>query len=112
EQFNQSTVDSTYSSIYQGIRYAGYNLGLIPATLFAVRYISNRKEAISAGVLAGVIGIVPALFIFTSLFCSIEVMSTTKIPTLVLLDKLELSILYLLYNVVMLMTLVETGIGL
>ena len=36
-----------------GVRYAAYNLAIIPGLLFCVRHIETRREAISAGLLAG-----------------------------------------------------------
>ena len=48
-----------------GLKYAAYNLAMLPAVLFAVRHIERRKEALVAGVLAGPITMLPGSF-FTS----------------------------------------------
>ena len=50
-----------------GIKYAAYNLVLIPALLFCVRHVQTRKEAISAGLLAGPIGIIPGFFFYLAM---------------------------------------------
>ena len=50
-----------------GIKYAAYNLVLIPALLFCVRHVRTRKEAISAGLLAGPIGIIPGFFFYLAM---------------------------------------------
>lgn len=47
-----------------GLRYAFYNLGIIPAVLFSTRHIKTRKEAIGSGIMAGIIGIVPGILLY------------------------------------------------
>lgn len=99
-------------ALYQGVRYAGYNLGLIPAVLFTVRHCKERREAVIAGIIAGIVAIVPAFFIFLSILACLPEAATASVPMLLVLGKLQQPWLVLGYNVVMFMTLVETGIGL
>ena len=42
-----------------GFKYAFYNLGTLPAVLFALNYIETRREAIISGILTSVLTILP-----------------------------------------------------
>ena len=103
---------SPWPSLLSGIRYAGYNLGLIPAVLFTVRHLTSQKEALIAGFLSGLTAIVPGIFLFVSMLAAIPDVYAAEVPTLLVLQNLDSSLLSLSYQVVMLMTLIETGIGL
>ncbi len=50
-----------------GVRYAAYNLAIIPGLLFCVRHIETRREAISAGLLAGPIAIIPGFLFYLAM---------------------------------------------
>ena len=56
-----STYEAGRGWVLGGVRYAAYNLAVIPVALFSVRHVRTRKEAIGAGILAGPIGIIPGL---------------------------------------------------
>ncbi|GIS57710.1 MAG: hypothetical protein CM1200mP1_16480 [Candidatus Neomarinimicrobiota bacterium] len=60
--FNQQPSDISWTM--GGIKYAAYNIGLVPGILFCVRHINTRKEAIISGLVAGAIGMIPAVFMF------------------------------------------------
>jgi uncharacterized membrane protein YkvI len=95
-----------------GAQYAAYNIGLVPAVLFSVRHITTRKEAIGAGILAGPIGIIPGfLFLLASIGQYPEILDKT-VPANYLLEVLGSRTFQLVFQVVLLGTLVETGTGL
>ena len=50
-----------------GVRYAAYNLAIIPGLLFCVRHIETRREAISAGLLASPIAIIPGFLFYLAM---------------------------------------------
>ena len=45
-----------------GMEYAAYNVGTLPAILFTIRRLERRREALTAGLLAGPIAILPGFF--------------------------------------------------
>ena len=42
-----------------GLAYSGYNLSTIPALVFCIYHMTKRKEALTAGALAGVLAMLP-----------------------------------------------------
>lgn len=53
--------------IVDGVKYAAYNLAVIPAILFVVHHMETRKEAVTAGLLAGPIAMIPALVLYLAM---------------------------------------------
>ena len=98
--------------IVGGAQYAAYNIGLVPAVLFSVRHIRTRKEAVSAGLLAGPIGIIPGfLFFLAGVGRYPEILGQT-VPANYLLEVIGSRGFQLVFQVVLLGTLIETGTGL
>lgn len=94
-----------------GFKYAFYNLGVIPVVLFAARYIETRKEAISAGLLAGVIGIIPGLLLYLSMIGQYPAILAQVVPTNYILGILGLPIFHIVYQIMLFGTLIETSTG-
>jgi len=94
-----------------GLRYAGYNIAVVPALLYSVSYIETRKEAVLSGVIAGIVGIIPAFLFYTALLSHpIEVLNQS-IPANFILEKLNSSIFQIVFQIVLLGTFIETGVG-
>lgn len=92
-----------------GLRYASYSLASIPVILFCINHVRSRKEAITAGLLGGLLGILPAvLFYFVMAGFYPDIVEET-IPVNVILTAMELPWLLVLYNVVIFGTFIETG---
>lgn len=94
-----------------GVRYAAYNLAIIPAVLFALADVETRREAIGAGLLAGVIGIVPGLLFFIAMTGHYPAILERPVPANYLLQALGSRPLQLAYQIVLFGTLIETGTG-
>ena len=95
----------------EGVRYAAYNLALVPVVLFSVRHIRTQREALSAGVLTGIIGMVPALLFFTAMAGHYPEILGRPVPANHLLEQLGSRSFQLTFQVVLLGTLIETGTG-
>jgi uncharacterized membrane protein YkvI len=94
-----------------GAQYAAYNIGVIPAILFSVRHVTSRKEALTAGILAGPIGIIPGfLFFIASVGQYPEILEKT-VPANFLLEVIGSRAFQITFQVVLLGTLIETGTG-
>ncbi|MGD8538914.1 MAG: hypothetical protein PVI66_09365 [Candidatus Aminicenantes bacterium] len=94
-----------------GFKYALYNLGNIAAVLFCLNHIEKRKEAISAGLLGGVIGIIPAILFYIPVVGLYPDVLAEEIPAVFLLQKAGIAALLIVFQVILFGTLIETGTG-
>lgn len=94
-----------------GFKYALYNLGIIPAVLFCINHIETRKEALTAGLLGGVIGILPGLFFFVAVVSHYPDVLPEEVPAYTIFQRLEFPLLLILFQIVLFGTLIETGTG-
>ena len=94
------------------MEYAAYNVGILPAILFSVRHIERRKEALTAGLLAGPIAIIPGFFFYISMVGFYPAIVSETVPSIVLLEELGSRAFLLVFQVMLLGTLVETGTAL
>ncbi|MFQ5690900.1 MAG: hypothetical protein ACE5HQ_11600 [Gemmatimonadota bacterium] len=94
-----------------GVKYAGYNLALIPALLFAVRHVEARREALGAGLLAGPIAIIPGALFYLVMTGQYPAILDAPVPANVLLERLGSRSFQFLFQIVLFGTLIETGTG-
>lgn len=95
-----------------GVRYAAYNLAVIPAVLFCTRHMQSRKEAITAGLLAGPIAIVPGFLFYMTMVGQYPSILGSTVPANYILELIGSRGFQLVFQVVLFGTLVETGTGL
>ncbi len=94
-----------------GVEYAAYNLALVPAILFTIRHSGSRRDAITAGVLAGPIAMIPAVLFFLAMVGQHPAILGEAVPANFLLDTLGSRVFQLTFQVVLFGTLIETGTG-
>ena len=94
-----------------GIKYAGYNLAIVPAVLFSLRHITTRQQALTAGLLGGPIGMIPAMLFFVALVGYYPEIGDEALPANFLIATLDAPWFHLLFQVVIFGTFVETGSG-
>lgn len=97
--------------IVGGFKYAWYNIGVIPAILFTTRHLETRKEAIGAGVLAGVLGIFPGILLYLVMLGQYPSVMDVPVPTNYILGLLGSPALQITFQIVLFGTLIETGTG-
>jgi len=97
--------------IINAMKYTGYNIAFAPALLFSVKQIETRKEAVTAGFLAGLIGMVPGIMFYFAMLSHYPTILETTVPATMLLDSLNQPIFSFLFQIVLLGTFLETGIG-
>ena len=107
--FNQQPSDISWTM--GGIKYAAYNIGLVPGILFCVRYINTRKEAIISGLVAGAIGMIPAVFMFFTMLSQYPNVLNAPVPVNAVLDKIGWDWFKLIFQIVLFGTFIETGVG-
>ena len=103
---------SDTSWIIGGVKYASYNIGLAPAILFCVRHIETRKEAIISGLIAGVIGMVPAFLMFLAMLSQYPKVLDASVPVNIILNELGWDSFKFIFQIVLFGTFIETGVGL
>ena len=94
-----------------GLRYAAYNVALIPALLFATRHLETRRDAVTAGLLAGPIAMVPAILFFTVMSGFYPEIADRSVPANALLEALGSRTFQIVFQIVLFGTLIETGTG-
>ncbi|MEE8583594.1 MAG: hypothetical protein V3T83_01960 [Acidobacteriota bacterium] len=94
-----------------GVRYAAYNLGVIPAVLFTIRHCKARKEAVVAGLLAGPIAMIPGLLFYLAMAGQYPDVLERAVPANSLLEALGSPAFQWAFQIVLFGTLIETGAG-
>lgn len=94
-----------------GLQYSFYNLGIVPALLYTVRDCDSRKDAVTCGLLSGVIGILPAAFLLLAMAGNLAGACANEVPVTVIFDMLDMQWLYIAFEIVLFGTLIETGTG-
>lgn len=94
-----------------GVRYAAYNLGVVPAVLFAVRHCRTRREAVGAGLLAGPIAMIPGVLFFLAMAGKYPQILDREVPANFLLEAIGSPLFQWTFQVVLFGTLIETGTG-
>ena len=77
-----------------GFKYSFYNIASVVAVLFCLKHLETRKEAITAGVLAGLIGIVPALLLYVSILGYYPNILAEELPSVYAFQSLGIPILF------------------
>ncbi len=97
--------------VKNGFSYAFYNLGIVPAVLYTVRHCQTRKQAIVSGILAGIIGIIPAILLYVAMVGFSPAVLSEGLPVNYMLSQLNAPWLQYLFQLVLFGTLIETGSG-
>lgn len=105
-----STAQLRTDWLLPGVRYASYNIAL-PAVLFCMVLITTRRQAIGAGIMTGIIAVVPALLFYVAMLSQYPHIRDEPVPALYLIAQLDAPALGLLFQLVVFGTFVETGAG-
>ncbi len=104
---SSALVDSSW--LVGGIRYAGYNIAVLPALLYSAKHLETRNEAFSAGLLGGLIGMVPAVLIYTAMLSQYPEIVSEAIPANYLMAQLEVPLFNAIFQIILFGTFIETG---
>ena len=94
-----------------GFKYGLYNMCVIPAILFCVSHIETRRQAISAGVIAALIGLLPAVFFYLAILGQYPDVVAQEIPAVYVLDRARAPALLVAFVIMLFGTLIQTGTG-
>lgn len=98
--------------LLDGLRYAGYNLGALPAVLITIRHHRSRRDTFMAGLLTGPIAMIPALLFYVAILGEYPGILTASVPVNHVLESLGSRTFQIVFQVMLFGTLVETGAGL
>lgn len=94
-----------------GFKYGLYNVCVIPAILFSVRHIETRRQALSAGAIAALVGAVPAFLFFIAMLGLYPGVVSEEIPAVHVLERARAPAMMAVFVVMLFGTLVQTGTG-
>ena len=78
---------------------------------FSLRHIQTRREAFTAGLLTGPVAMVPGLLFYIIMLTHFPAISSQVLPSAFLLDAMGFRALEVFYQIALLGTLVQTGVG-
>jgi len=94
-----------------GFKYGLYNMCVIPAILFCVRHIETRRQAVSAGLIAAVLGLLPAAFFYLAILGQYPEVVTQEIPAVYALERARVPAMLVVFVIMLFGTLIQTGTG-
>ncbi len=97
--------------IISSITYVCYNLVAVPACFFTVKALKTKKEILWASIIGGILAILPMLLLFLMLYDESALFNET-LPLLNLIEAYLGKSVLLIYYLILIYTLSETGIGL
>ena len=96
-----------------GILYVGYNLATLPATFFTLDRHGSRRDAVGAGLVAGVLATLPFVLTYLAIlgYYPDPEVTGASVPWIVMLRRVGGDLLLIVFAAVILWTLVETSTG-
>jgi uncharacterized membrane protein YkvI len=94
-----------------GLLYASYNVVGVVAVLPFLIHQSSRRDAIVSGLLAGPLAMLPGLLFFLSMIAFYPAIGEEPLPSNFLLARIGLGWFTLLFNLMLFVALLETGVS-
>lgn len=94
-----------------GITYAGYNIVGAVIILPVLRHLTGRRDALVAGAIAGPLAMLPALLFFTAMMAFHPGIADAALPSDVLLRQMDVPGFQLLFQLMIFVALLESGVG-
>jgi uncharacterized membrane protein YkvI len=94
-----------------GVTYASYNLVAAVAILSVVRHMTDRRDAVVAGLAAGPLAMIPAILFFVCMIGWTPQIASEPLPSDFMLRRLDLPAFHILYQLMIFVALLETGTG-
>jgi uncharacterized membrane protein YkvI len=94
-----------------GLTYAGYNIVAAVVILPVLRHLRSRRDAITAGLLAGPLAMIPAMFFFISMAGFYPQIRNQLLPSDFLLGELHFPVFRFIFQAMIFAALLESGTG-
>jgi uncharacterized membrane protein YkvI len=94
-----------------GLTYAGYNVMGAVVILPVLRHLTSQKDAVIAGLLAGFLGMLPAILFFICMMAYYPTIGAVTLPSDYMLTRLDAPVFHLVFQLMILAALLESGTG-
>jgi uncharacterized membrane protein YkvI len=94
-----------------GLTYAGYNLVGAVVILPVLRHLTSRRDALVSGLLAGVLGMLPAVLFFICMIAYYPAIGSVTLPSDYMLLRLNAPVFHVVFQLMILAALLESGTG-
>lgn len=94
-----------------GITYAGYNIIGAVVILPMLRHLTSQRDAIISGLIAGPLAMAPAVLFFVCMVAFWPGIETETLPSNFMLERLEMPLFQLLFQLMIFSALLESGTG-
>lgn len=94
-----------------GLTYAGYNVVGAVVILPVLRHLTSRRDAVIAGLLAGPLGMLPALLFFICMIAYYPAIGAATLPSDYMLTRLNAPVFHVVFQLMILAALLESGTG-
>ncbi|MBI1733336.1 MAG: hypothetical protein HYR49_11305 [Gammaproteobacteria bacterium] len=94
-----------------GARYAALQLSILPAIFFCLPHMRTRSDAVLAGLLTGPVAMIPGILFYLVMLTHFPAISSQVLPSAFLLDAIGSRALEVFFQLALLGTLVQTGVG-
>jgi uncharacterized membrane protein YkvI len=95
-----------------GLTYAGYNAVSAVVILPVLRHSRSNKDAVIAGMLAGPLGMLPAVLFFLCMTAFYPEINASTLPSDYILTRLDAPIFHFVFQLMIFAALLESGTGL
>jgi uncharacterized membrane protein YkvI len=109
--FTLGVAPSGHGWLAGGAIYAGYNVVGAVMILPMLRYLRSDRDAVVAGLVAGPLAILPALFFFVGMIAFVPAIADAKLPSDFILARLGHPAFRICYQVMIFAALLESGVG-
>ncbi len=94
-----------------GVAYASYNIVGAVVILPVLRHLTSARDAVIAGLIAGPLAMLPALLFFCCMMAYYPQIGAATLPSDFLLQRLDLPLFRLLFQMMIFAALLESGTG-
>ena len=94
-----------------GLTYAGYNVIGAVVILPVLRHLLSTRDAVIAGLLAGPLGMLPALLFFVCMMAYYPAIGGLALPSDFMLSRLGVPVFHLVFQLMIFCALLESGTG-
>ncbi len=94
-----------------GLTYAGYNIVGAVVILPVLRHLTSRRDAVVAGLLAGPLGMLPAVLFFVCMAAYYPAITAETLPSDYMLTRLQAPAFHVIFQLMILAALLESGTG-
>jgi uncharacterized membrane protein YkvI len=98
-------------AVVGGVQYVVMNVSMIPGLLFCLRHFRSRRQAIGAGLFAGVAVVLPAMAFLLCMSAFFPAVLEQPVPIAYILGQLGADWFGVVFQFLLFFTLVQTGVG-